>query len=125
MTATYVLVVALMAVAFRGFGTDHTAGLFAFFALALVTGVAGPVYFTVWVEHRPLADLGLTVGDWPRVLGLAVLFGGTQFALTLWGYALPAARGLGAAAGDGAGGRRFRVDLLPRVPAKQAAAPVR
>jgi hypothetical protein len=90
MGAIYVLVVALMAVAFRGFGTDHTAGLFAFFALALVIGVAGPVYFTVWVERRPLADLGLTVGDWPRVLGLAVLFGGTQFALTLWGYGLPA-----------------------------------
>ena len=90
MAATYLLVVALLAVAFRGFGTDHTAGLFAFFALALVAGVAGPVYFTVWVERRPLADLGLTVGDWPRVLGLAVLFGGTQFALTLWGYALPA-----------------------------------
>jgi len=89
MTATYLLVVAFMAVAFRGFGTDHTAGLFAFFALALVTGVAGPVYFTVWTERRPLADLGLTVGAGPRVLGLAVLFGGTQFALTLWGYALP------------------------------------
>ena len=83
MTAIHVLVVALMAVAFRGFGTDHTAGLFAFFALALVAGVAGPVYFTVWVERRPLADLGLTVGDWPRVLGLAMLFGGTQFVLTL------------------------------------------
>ena len=27
MTATYLLVVAFMAVAFRGFGTDHTAGL--------------------------------------------------------------------------------------------------
>ena len=63
MAATYLLVVALLAVAFRGFGTDHTAGLFAFFALALVAGVAGPVYFTVWVERRPLADLGLTVGD--------------------------------------------------------------
>ena len=86
----YAAVVGLLAAAFRGFGTDHTAGLFAFFALALVTGVAGPVYFTVWVERRPLADLGLTVGNWPRVLGLAVLFGGTQFALTLWGYALPA-----------------------------------
>jgi len=63
MAATYLLVVALLAVAFRGFGTDHTAGLFAFFALALVTGVAGPVYLTVWIERRPLADLGLTVGD--------------------------------------------------------------
>ena len=89
MAATYLLVVALLAVAFRGFGTDHTAGLFAFFALALVAGVAGPVYFTVWIERRPLADLGLTVGDW-RVVGLAVLFGGIQFALTLRGYDLPA-----------------------------------
>jgi len=92
MTATYLLVVAFMAVAFRGFGTDHTAGLFAFFALALVTGVAGPVYFTVWTERRPLADLGLTVGAWPRVLALAVLFGGTQFALTLWGTRCPRLR---------------------------------
>jgi len=39
----YVVVVALLSVAFRGFGTERTVGLFLGFGLALVIGVAGPV----------------------------------------------------------------------------------
>jgi len=89
MAALYALVVVVLSVAFRGFGTDRMVGLFLSFGLALVIGVAGPVYYTVWVQHRPLADLGLTWGDRRRSLLLALLFAGVQFSITLWGYDLP------------------------------------
>jgi uncharacterized protein len=79
-----------MRLAFAGFTTDRTAGLFLCFAAALLLGVAGPVTFTVWIRGGSLRDLGISAeGVWPT-LGLAVLFGGVQFALTLWGFALPA-----------------------------------
>jgi membrane protease YdiL (CAAX protease family) len=89
MVALYALVVALLSVAFRGFGTERTVGLFLSFGLALVIGVAGPVYYTVWVQRRPLADLGLTWGNRRRTVLLALLFAGVQFSITLWGYDLP------------------------------------
>lgn len=72
MLGLYSLVVALLSIAFLGFGTDRTAGLFLSFGLALVIGVAGPVYYTVWVQHRPLADLGLTWGNRRRTVLLAL-----------------------------------------------------
>jgi len=89
MVALYALVVALLSVAFRGFGTERMVGMFLSFGLALVIGVAGPVYYTVWVQHRPLAHLGLTWGDRRRTVLLALLFAGVQFSITLWGYDLP------------------------------------
>jgi len=86
----YVGVVALMRLAFVGFTTDHVAGLFLSFAAALLLGVLGPIYYTVWRRHAGLSELGLRIGDW-RVTGLlALLFAGVQFGLTLWGYDLPA-----------------------------------
>jgi CAAX protease family protein len=87
----YLAVVALMRLAFVGFTQDHVAGLFLSFGSALVLGVAGPVIYTVWIAGRSLADLGLRRDDLPRVAGLALLFGGVQYALTLWGYDFPAA----------------------------------
>jgi membrane protease YdiL (CAAX protease family) len=86
----YAAVVALLAAAFRGFTTDHVAGLFLCFAGALLVGTVGPIIHTVWVCGRPLADLGLRGDGWRPTLLLALLFGGVQFALTLWGYDLPA-----------------------------------
>jgi membrane protease YdiL (CAAX protease family) len=88
--ASYVAVVALMRLAFVGFTTDNTLGMFLSFACALVLGAAGPVVYTSWVRRRPLSTLGLQVGDLRRTVSLALLFGGVQFALTLWGYDLPA-----------------------------------
>lgn len=90
-TALYVAVTSLLWLAFRTFGTDQVVGLFLSFAAALLLGVAGPVVFTVWVRQGSLADLGLHGGDLRRTGALAVLFGGVQFALTLWGFDLPAA----------------------------------
>jgi hypothetical protein len=86
----YVGVLALMRLAFVGFTTERVAGLFLSFAAALLLGVAGPVVVTAWVERRPLADLGLGLQNWRPTVVLAVLFGGVQFSLTLWGYDLPA-----------------------------------
>jgi hypothetical protein len=86
----YVGVLALMRLAFVGFTTERVAGMFLSFAAALLLGVAGPVVVTAWVERRPLADLGLGLQNWRPTVVLAVLFGGVQFSLTLWGYDLPA-----------------------------------
>jgi len=86
----YVAVVALMRLAFVGFTTAHIPGLFLSFAAALLLGVAGPVAYIVWVRAGSLADLGLRRGDLRTTMALALLFAGVQFALTLWGYDLPA-----------------------------------
>jgi len=86
----YIAVVGLMRLAFVGFGTDHVAGLFVSFAAALLVGVAGPVYYTVWRRGLPLSRLGLRRDGLRTAALLALLFGGVQFALTLWGYDLPA-----------------------------------
>jgi membrane protease YdiL (CAAX protease family) len=86
----YVAIVALNRAAFVGFTVDHVAGLFLCFAVALLLGVAGPVYYTVWVRHRTLADLGLRRDNLRAAALLALGLGAVQFALTLWGYDLPA-----------------------------------
>lgn len=87
----YVGVVALMRLAFVGFGTDRVAGLFLGFAAALLLGVVGPVVYTVWVRSGSLGDLGLRSEDLRTTVTLALAFAGVQFAITLWGYDLPAA----------------------------------
>jgi hypothetical protein len=86
----YVAVVALNRAAFVGFSVDHVVGLFLCFAAALVLGVAGPVVYTVTVRHRPLSDLGLRRDNLRTAVWFALLFAAVQFALTLWGYDLPA-----------------------------------
>ncbi|MFL6286829.1 MAG: hypothetical protein ACJ73L_00340, partial [Actinomycetes bacterium] len=88
----YLAVVALLSLAFRGFGTDHTPGLFLSFAAALLVGVAGPVYYTVWRRGGSLGDLGLRLGDWATTATLALLFAGVQFWLTLWRLDVPDAQ---------------------------------
>jgi uncharacterized protein len=87
----YLAIVVLMRLAFVVFTDERVLGLFLAFAGALVLGVVGPVYYTVWRRGRPLADLGLRRDNLRPAIALALLFGGVQFALTLWGYELPAA----------------------------------
>jgi hypothetical protein len=79
----YVAVVAGLWLAFVIFTTDNVLGLFLSYGSALVVGVTGPVFYTVWVRRRPLASLGLTLGDWRTTAALAIVFAGVQFALTL------------------------------------------
>ena len=86
----YVAVVAAMRLAFVGFGTDHIPGLFLSFAAALLLGVVGPVIYTVWIRGGALSDLGIRWDNWQSTAMLAVLFAAVQFAITLWGYSLPA-----------------------------------
>jgi membrane protease YdiL (CAAX protease family) len=86
----YVVIVVLMRLAFVTFGTDHVAALFLSFAGALLVGVLGPVYYTVWTRGGSLAELGIRRDNWRPTLVLALLFAAVQFAITLWGYALPA-----------------------------------
>lgn len=86
----YVAVVGLFRLAFVGFTAERVLGLFLAFAGGLVLGVAGPVVYTTWVRHRRLRTLGLGVHNLRRTLALAALFGGVQFVIMFWGYALPA-----------------------------------
>lgn len=85
----YVAVVALFALAFRVFTQDRVAGLFLAFAAGMLLGVVGPVVYTVWMRHRPLADLGLTRVHLRQAAALGLLLAAVQFALTLWAYPLP------------------------------------
>jgi membrane protease YdiL (CAAX protease family) len=86
----YAGVVGLFSLAFRYFTQERTAGLFVSFAAGLLLGVAGPVVYTVWMRTRPLADLGLSRTEWGRAVALGLVLAGVQFALTLYGYPLPA-----------------------------------
>jgi uncharacterized protein len=90
-TALYVAIVGLMRLAFVVFTDELVLGLFLAFAGALVLGVVGPVYYTVWRRGRQLADLGLRRDNLRPAIALALLFGGVQCALTLRSYELPTA----------------------------------
>jgi uncharacterized protein len=88
-TALYVIVVVGFRLAFTVFG-DNTLLLVAAFWAALLVGVVGPIWYTVWQRHRPLSSLGLGVGRWRLTLGLALVLGTVQFALTLARVEYPA-----------------------------------
>ncbi len=85
----YVAVVGLMRLAFVVFTTANTLGLFLAFAAALLVGSAGPIIYTVWFRRKSLRELGFRMDNWRSTVVLALLFGGVQFALTLWGFRLP------------------------------------
>ena len=87
----YVGSVVLFRLAFSVFDTN-AAGLFLSFAAGLLLAVGGPIFYTVWIRERRLATLGLSLENLPKTVALAVTFAAVQFALTLWGYELPAAK---------------------------------
>jgi uncharacterized protein len=86
----YAAVVALFLIAFQVFTPAAAAGLFLCFAGGMLLGVAGPICYTVWRRGRPLAELGLCRDRLSEALALGLAVAGVQFALTLWGYDLPA-----------------------------------
>jgi uncharacterized protein len=90
MLGLYVVIVALYRLAFVVFTPDNVLGLFLSFGSGLTLGVVVPVVYTVWIRHRPLRSLGLGGHALRPTLALAGLFGGIQFAIMFWGYALPA-----------------------------------
>jgi uncharacterized protein len=87
----YVAVVALLRLAFVGFGTANLWGLFFSYAAALLLGVAGPLVYTVWLRRRPLRTLGLGAHNLRATLALGAALAALQFAMTLWRVELPAA----------------------------------
>jgi membrane protease YdiL (CAAX protease family) len=89
-TALYVAVVGLWRLAFTGFTADRWLGPFLCFGVGMLLGVGGPVIYTVWLRHRPLASLGLGVHRLRATLALGLLFAGVQGLTMFWGYRLPA-----------------------------------
>lgn len=85
----YVAVVGLFWLAFDVFTTDNMLWFFLAFAAGLLLGVGGPVVYQVWIRGGSLADLGVGARRWRSTVALALLFGGVQFSITLWGYDLP------------------------------------
>lgn len=86
----YPAVVALFRLAFVGFTQTSVLGLFLAFAGGLLLGTAGPIVYTTRVRRRPLSTLGLGLHRLRATVTLAVVFAAVQFAMTLWGYQLPA-----------------------------------
>jgi len=87
----YAIVIAFYRVAFVVIDNNDMLLLLSF-AAGLLVGVAGPVIYTVWLRERPLASLGLSLTNLPRVAALALVFAAVQFSITLWGYDLPGTR---------------------------------
>jgi uncharacterized protein len=88
--ALYAAVVGLFRVAFTVFTTDNVLGLFLCFAAGLLLGTVGPIVYQVWVRGRDLRTLGLGLHHLRPTLALGLALAGVQFAMTLWGYQLPA-----------------------------------
>ncbi len=89
MAIAYVHVVSLFRLAFSVFTPARVTGLFLSFAAALVLGVAGPVFYTVWRRRRPLTSLGIRLHNWRGTVALGLVFAAVEFSITLWGYNLP------------------------------------
>jgi uncharacterized protein len=85
----YIVVVLGFRLAFTVFTTANILGLFLSFAASLLIGVAAPIYYSVWLRGRPLASLGIGLGDWRVTAALALLFGTVQYAITLARIAYP------------------------------------
>lgn len=79
----YATVVGGFVLAFRVFTVDNVLGLFLSFGAAMLVGSVGAVIYTVWIRHRPLASLGIGLGNRRLTATLALVFAAVQFALTL------------------------------------------
>jgi uncharacterized protein len=86
----YLAVVALLRLAFVGFGTANLWGLFLSYAAALLLGVAGPLVYTVWLRRRTLRTLGLGMHNLRTALMLGAVLAALQYAMTLGRIDLPA-----------------------------------
>jgi membrane protease YdiL (CAAX protease family) len=82
---SYILVVAALFTAFQVFTTERVAANFITFGPITLAGlgVALPIFYTVLVRHRPLADLGLTTRQLLSSLALSLLLGFDTYRATL------------------------------------------
>jgi hypothetical protein len=92
--ASYGLVVGALFLAFRIFTTERVAANFIIFGPVALAGfgVALPVFYTVLVRRRPLADLGLTTRMLLPALALGLLLGWDTYRNTLGTLELPGTR---------------------------------
>lgn len=91
--ASWLLVVGSLYTATFVVGSEAGGGM-PYFALygvvgAALFGIGIPLYWTVVVRRRPLADLGLTLRAWRTSLALQIVFAAVQFAGTLANVQLP------------------------------------
>jgi len=82
---SYIFVVAGMVLAFRVFTTDQVAANFITFGPITLAGfgVAVPLFYTVLVRRRPLADVGLTTHQLLPSLALGLILGWDTYRNTL------------------------------------------
>ncbi|HKZ83724.1 MAG TPA: CPBP family intramembrane glutamic endopeptidase [Anaerolineae bacterium] len=82
---SYGLVVAGLVIAFQVFTTEHVAANFIAFGPVTLAGlgIALPVFYTVLIRHRPLADVGLTRRRLAISLALGLLLGLDTYRNTL------------------------------------------
>jgi hypothetical protein len=78
----YLVCVALFYVAFQVVTVGSEMVLFVVFGAGLLLGVVGPLLHVVVIQHRPLADLGLTRDRLPQTLALGVVLAAIQAAIT-------------------------------------------
>ncbi len=87
----FIVVTSGLRAAFMVTPTERGGAMLLALAGTLLVGVAGPVTYTVWHRHRPLATLGLTGDRLSLTAALAAVFGIMQFLMTLHHRSLPAA----------------------------------
>lgn len=85
----YVVVVAAFRIAFTVFTTDNVLGLFLSFGLGLLLGVAGPIFYEVWMRGRDLRSLGLGLHRLRETVLVGVVLALIQFVVVFRGFELP------------------------------------
>lgn len=85
----YVVVVAAFRIAFTVFTTDNVLGLFLSFGLGLLLGVAGPIFYQVWMRGRDLTSLGLGLHRLRETAVVGVVLALIQFVVVFRGFELP------------------------------------
>jgi uncharacterized protein len=85
----YVVVVAAFRIAFTVFTTDNVLGLFLGFGSGLLLGVAGPIFYEVWMRGRDLRSLGLGLYRLRETVLVGVVLALIQFVVVFRGFQLP------------------------------------
>jgi membrane protease YdiL (CAAX protease family) len=71
------------------FTTDTVLGLFLSFGLGLLLGVAGPIFYQVWMRGRDLTSLGLGLHRLRETTLVGMVLALVQFVVVFRGFELP------------------------------------
>lgn len=85
----YALVVAAFRIAFTVFTTANVLGLFLTFGSGLLLGVAGPIFYEVWMRGRDLRSLGLGRHRLRETALVGAVLAVVQFVVVFRGFELP------------------------------------